>query len=197
MAQLFGKIRSAGWPMKISLLFLLILVVVLARWGLWETLGHRYATITEGRVYQSGVLPPETLKKIIARDKIRSVVDLRTDDPTDFHPVEEAKLLESIGVQYYNLPSEMIPAPELVSRFLEIAADEKNYPMLIHCHHGEGRSVLLAAVYRIEFEGWSNEKARKACRFFHFRGSFGPDGPKGKYLRDYKPQLQSSPAPAS
>ena len=32
-------------------------------------------------------------------------------------------------------------------------------PVLVHCHHGEGRSVWMCAIHRIQNEGWSNEAA--------------------------------------
>jgi hypothetical protein len=31
--------------------------------------------------------------------------------------------------------------------------------ILLHCHDGEGRAVFYSAIYRIQFEGWSNEQA--------------------------------------
>ena len=70
------------------------------------------------------------------------------------------------------------------------------FPVLIHCHDGFGRSVLFSALYRIEFEGWSNEEARRATRLFPWWGSFKPGSAKGDYLRCYVPRHQPRRAEA-
>ncbi len=157
--------------------------------GYWATIGHRFTTITPDRVYQSAAVPAESLSEIVRDKRIKAVIDLRTSESKDFPPEQERRLLEKLGVCYYHLPSKQIPEDKTVDAFLEIAANPENYPMLIHCHHGEGRAVLFAAIYRIEFEGWDNETARKASRLFHFRGTFGPDGKKGRFLRNYVRRL--------
>ena len=67
-------------------------------------------------------------------------------------------------------------------------ADPDVYPVLIHCHHGVSRSVLFSALYRIEYEGWDNERARLATRFITDGSSFDTDKRKGRFLQDYVPQ---------
>jgi protein tyrosine phosphatase len=32
-----------------------------------------------------------------------------------------------------------------------------NYPVLIHCYHGTGRAEMYSALYRIEYEKFTNE----------------------------------------
>ena len=39
--------------------------------------------------------------------------------------------------------------------------DSSNYPVLIHCYHGVGRAQMFSALYRIEYEGWTNQEARE------------------------------------
>ncbi len=178
---------------KISLAIILLAGLAAGlSWGYWTTLGHRFSTITPGRVYQSAVMPAADLAETVRDKKIKAVIDLRTDESASLSPQEESRLLEELGVRYHHLPSKHVPEDTTVDAFLKIAVDPENYPMLIHCHHGEGRSVLFAALYRIEFEGWDNEKARKAAKLLHFRGAFGPDGEKGKFLRAYVPRQTTS-----
>ena len=77
-------------------------------------------------------------------------------------------------------------------------ADPANRPALLHCEHGEGRSVLFAALYRIAFEGDDNETAwRRSARLpvgLRFLGAvwpglaaFGRDSVKGSYLLEFDP----------
>jgi hypothetical protein len=58
----------------------------------------------------------------------------------------------------------------------------------MHCYHGEGRAPLYGAIYRMEYLGWDPEDARKATRFFSFRGSFRPGSGKGEFVRSYVPR---------
>jgi hypothetical protein len=38
--------------------------------------------------------------------------------------------------------------------------NKDNYPVLIHCYHGTGRAEMYSALYRIEYENFTNEDAR-------------------------------------
>ncbi|MCD4740948.1 MAG: hypothetical protein K8R67_00490, partial [Desulfobacteraceae bacterium] len=76
--------------------------------------------------------------------------------------------------------------------FLKIMDDEKNYPVLLHCYHGEGRAVLYSAIYRIEYEKWDTDKARRASRIITYGTSFSFKESKGKYLNNYVPRYKKS-----
>ncbi|WVM91781.1 tyrosine-protein phosphatase [Halopseudomonas pachastrellae] len=41
----------------------------------------------------------------------------------------------------------------------EIRAGQQQGKVLIHCKHGQNRTGLMAAMYRIVFDGWSREQA--------------------------------------
>ncbi len=64
--------------------------------------------------------------------------------------------------------------------------DGASYPVLIHCHHGTGRSILYSAIYRIEYEAFSNERARAKTRFLLAGSSFDDGRSKGDFLIDYR-----------
>ena len=64
--------------------------------------------------------------------------------------------------------------------------DPENLPVLIHCYHGQGRAVLFSALYRIEFEGWDPDRARRATRLVLEGSSFDDNAGKGRYLIDYE-----------
>jgi protein-tyrosine phosphatase len=64
--------------------------------------------------------------------------------------------------------------------------NKDNYPVLIHCYHGTGRAEMYSALYRIEYENFSNESARNGVRAFIKWSSFDYGTPKGEYLKAYK-----------
>ena len=89
---------------------------------------------------------------------------------------------------YFNLGTDQVPTQETVDKFLDIMDDSSNYPVLIHCYHGVGRAQLFSAIYRIEYEGWSNQDAREQTRILLKGSSFDEGAPKGEYLINYKPR---------
>jgi protein tyrosine/serine phosphatase len=69
-----------------------------------------------------------------------------------------------------------------------------NYPVLIHCYHGIGRAEMYSAIYRIEYEGFTNEKARSGVRTLIKWSSFDDGKPKGEFLKNYisRKELQAN-----
>ncbi len=115
-----------------KILLATILTVGLATtfsWGYWATIGHRFTTITPDRVYQSAVIPAEGLSETVREKRIKVVIDLRTNESTDFPPQQEGSLLEKLGVYYYHLPSKQVPEDKTVDAFLKICANPENYPI--------------------------------------------------------------------
>ncbi len=64
--------------------------------------------------------------------------------------------------------------------------DSASYPVLIHCYHGTGRAIIYSAIYRIEYEGHTNEEARAKTRFRLNGSSFDKGRSKGDFLINYK-----------
>lgn len=44
-------------------------------------------------------------------------------------------------------------------RFLQIVADPKRTPVLVHCQHGADRTGAMVAIYRVAVQGWTKEEA--------------------------------------
>src|SRR5947207_10755414 len=81
------------------------------------------------------------------------------------------------------------PVEEGVRRFLEVMADRRNYPVLIHCFAGVHRTGAYCAVYRMEFEGWGNEEAiaeLKDLGYAHLEEEWDILN----YLERYQPRLR-------
>ena len=159
---------------------------------------YNLVTISENKVYNSGVIPPDKLPGVINNHHIKTIIDLRDGaEQTALNPETrlqvntEAAAAEKItGVRYFNLPTDQIPQDSNVKKFLKIMDDPKNYPVLIHCHHGVGRSRLFSSIYRIEYEHFTNEQARRSARFFwEFSNNFSKNSEKGLFLMNYKRRI--------
>ena len=187
-AERHDSLPGAGLRARSAVLLtaLLVLVGIGGYVGYWVAMG-RYAVVDPGRLYRSAVYPPHRLVEECKRLGIRTVVDFRMDSPKT---EAEAKALGEIGVRYAHLPTGQVPPPEVVKAFLEIMSHEENLPVLIHCQHGVGRTGLHAAIYRMEFQGWSNECARLEAMLFAGFDSFQKDTDKGRFIESYTPQLR-------
>jgi predicted protein tyrosine phosphatase len=162
-------------------------------------INHNFETITEGKVYKSGVIPPDELKSYVTKYHIKSIVDLRFPGTTDLtnNPeipaeltAEQNAIAKIKGVNYFNNGSEQVPKQENLDRFFKIMDNKDNYPVLIHCYHGIGRGEMYSALYRIEYENFTNEEARQGVRTLVKFSSFDDGTPKGEYLKSYKSRKQ-------
>jgi protein-tyrosine phosphatase len=122
----------------------------------WSVLDHRLVEITAGEVFQSGAFEPDDLVAVCSEHGIKTVIDLRNEAPEAVAAVADAA--QAAGIAHLNLPTLNYPILEEAHAFL-VALDQVEKPVLVHCQHGEGRSVMMCAVYRIEQQGWSNAQA--------------------------------------
>lgn len=157
-------------------------------------INHNFKVISEGKVYKSGVLPPDEIQDYVKKYHIKSIIDLRFPGTADLvnNPEIPAELIaerEAIakipGVTYFNSGSDQVPTQENLDFFFKIMDNQANYPVLIHCYHGVGRAEMYSAIYRIEYEGWDRDKARKSTRLFIPFSSFDLGKPKGDFLHNY------------
>ncbi|SEA97147.1 Tyrosine phosphatase family protein [Flavobacterium gillisiae] len=162
-------------------------------------INHNFETITEGKVYKSGVIPPDEIESYVKKYHIKSIVDLRMPGTNDLalNPekigeiqAEKNAVAKIKGVNYFSNPSEQVPNDKNIEVFAEIMDNTANYPVLIHCYHGTGRAEMYSALYRIEYEGFTNEAARQGVRTLVKFSSFDDGTPKGEYLKAYKSRTE-------
>ncbi|OAI38514.1 hypothetical protein AYO40_06605, partial [Planctomycetaceae bacterium SCGC AG-212-D15] len=119
-------------------------------------------------LYRSGQMNLTGFKETLHDYGIRTVVTLRdAADPKDPPPdALEEEYCHKAGVLHVRIapriwwsPQGFAPADRGVSRFREIMDDPANYPVLVHCFAGVHRSGAFCAVYRMEYEKWTNAEA--------------------------------------
>jgi protein tyrosine phosphatase (PTP) superfamily phosphohydrolase (DUF442 family) len=57
-------------------------------------------------------------------------------------------------------------------RFLQIVANPRHVPFIVHCQHGADRTGSMCALYRVAVQGWSKEEAIEEM----VQGGFGFHG---------------------
>ena len=86
----------------------------------------------------------------------------------------ERERLARAGIELVELPirssifSADTPTPEQIDAFLRLAADPARRPLFFHCRHGKDRTGAMAALYRMERQGWRPPDAVEEMRAFGF-----------------------------
>jgi protein tyrosine/serine phosphatase len=183
----------------ISFSILAIVLIFAGKYYYDMNINHNFEIITQGKVYKSGVIPPSEIESYVKKYHIKSIVDLRMPGTNDLvlNPEKPGELQaerEAVakinGVNYFSNPSEQVPNQKNIDVFTKIMDNKANYPVLIHCYHGTGRAEMYSAIYRIEYENFTNEEARNGVRTLIKWSSFDDGKPKGEYLKAYKSRKQ-------
>jgi protein tyrosine/serine phosphatase len=180
------------WARRLGAALAIVLVASSATYYYWVFVNHRFMTITEGQVYKSAEMSPAELKEKVKKYGIRTVIDLRHTGPwTD----AERQAMQDVGVRYFSIPSRQVPTDDVVKKFVAVMDETMANPdyqaVLIHCKHGTGRAPLFSSLYRVEYEGWSNEAARNAIYWETGMGNFASDSRKGRYILGYVPRSKN------
>ena len=190
--------------MKKVLKLLGFLLFVGIAFYVWQVhFNYRFEEISKNKVYKSGLIAPDRLEDFLVKNNIKTVVDLLDPGVQDrLNPAKQIQIDEednainainkknNLAIQHVNIPSGQVPTKETLTKFFEILDKEESYPILIHCYHGTGRAQIYSALYRIEYENWSNADARAKTRVIieglGYRSSFSDGKVKGDFLMNYQ-----------
>jgi len=188
--------------------FFALFVVVFATYYVWHVhFNYRFEEISKGKVYKSALIKNvSTMESLLVKNNIKTVIDLL--DPgvqdrlnpakqeqidTEERYIKEINQKNNLNIKHVNIPSGQVPTPQTLKKFFEVLDNASNYPVLIHCYHGTGRAQMYSALYRIEYENWSNKDARAKTRVivesFGYRSSFSDGKEKGDFLMNYKARV--------
>ena len=125
----------------------------------------RFARI-DTDVYR-GASPTDDGLKALKRAHIKTLVCLRDEVPY-------SKMAQELGFRIEHIPLSVFDTPsrETILRFLEIMTDPSAKPVFFHCQQGEDRTGVMAAVYRMQVQGWSEETALAEMKEFGFSWQF-------------------------
>lgn len=184
---------------KRTLIVILAVALILTGKSLYNThLNYNFKTITDDKVFSSGVIPPEKIKDYVEDNNIKTIIDFRHPEIIDkLNPAnidditkERNAVAKIDNVNYFNIPSDQVPTQQNLDSLFNILDNEDVYPVLMHCYHGTGRAQIYSAIYRIEYEGFTNDEARKKTRTLLKFSSFDDGKPKGEFLKSYEPRAK-------
>jgi protein tyrosine/serine phosphatase len=113
---------------------------------------------------------------------VRTVIDMRTSE-------SERAQVEAAGMKAIAIPIEMTRdgLREKVDRVVALMADPANQPVYVHCRHGQDRTGIVVAAYRMKQQGWPLTDAETEMQDFGFNDVWVNFK---KFIRGYGAQLK-------
>jgi protein tyrosine phosphatase (PTP) superfamily phosphohydrolase (DUF442 family) len=128
----------------------------------WRDEWHekRVAVVVPGRIIRGAWQRPGPLRRILARERIKTILTLTAINHDDPKYVEQARVVRETGVTWLFVPIHGSYATmEEMGQAAKILADPGLQPIFYHCVAGHHRSSQVQAAYRIAVEGWSASRA--------------------------------------
>jgi protein tyrosine phosphatase (PTP) superfamily phosphohydrolase (DUF442 family) len=124
---------------------------------LWdEVIEKHVVTIVPGRLLRGAWQRPWPLRRIIARERIRTIVTLTAINRDDSKYVRQARVVRATGVEWIIIPMRGSRATlEQMAVAADLVADPQRQPVFFHCVAGHHRSSLVHAAYLIRHQGYS------------------------------------------
>lgn len=155
-----------------------------------------FRAVEPGVLYRSGQLSREGLDRVLNDYGIRTVVTLRDPAVSGKEPDwGEEEFCRQRDIRYVRITPQpwsaedggRAPVETGIQTFLRTMDDRANYPVLVHCFAGVHRTGAYVAVYRMEYEGWSNSRALDELRAGGYKNLDTEDDVRG-FLENYRPR---------
>lgn len=150
--------KRIRWIVRGLVAAILVPVLFVAiRWG-----SGNYGTVVPGRIYRSAQPSASGLTRVLKRDGIKTVLNLRGANPDQAWYRSETLATIAAGSTQIDFPmsSDQWLSREQATALLEIF-DTADYPILVHCEWGAERTGLVAAICALLRPGSSLEDGRR------------------------------------
>jgi tyrosine-protein phosphatase SIW14 len=155
-----------------------------------------FRVVRDGVLYRSGQMTLAGLRRVIHDYGIKTVVTLRDAYVPGNRPPDwaEEQYCRSEDISYCRITprpwwasDDSVPAELGVRQFRAVMDDPKNYPVLVHCCAGIHRTGAYCAIYRMEYQHWTNQRALAEMRSCGYT-NLDEEWDILSYLEQYRPR---------
>ena len=134
-----------------------------------------------------GGQPTDTGLRNLAAMGVKTIFDLQEEGERSH---DEKRLVKALGMRYVNVPMKGMTTPKekQISHALKALNDTSDGPVFVHCKRGADRTGVVIACYRIQHDGWGNQKALSEARNY---GMSWYQFPLQRYVKSYEPDDDS------
>ena len=126
----------------------------------YDWVEKRVLVVEPGQLVRGGFQRPGPLRRVIAREHIRTIVTLSGVGEIPDRFAEQAEVVRETGVGWKVVPIlGSRPSLEQMAEASDLLADRQLRPVFFHCVAGHHRTSLALAAYRIRHEGWTAARA--------------------------------------
>jgi hypothetical protein len=156
-------------------------------------LGSNFYPVLPGEIYRSAQLDGPTLERLIRKNHIRTVLNLRgCCDPAPWY-LDECRAAGSLDVSLEDVgvSAGRLPPVYAVRQFVEIL-DHSERPLVIHCNKGVDRTGMVSAMALLLYTNASLDEARRQLSAFHGHLAFGRTGHMDHFFDLYAEWLSAN-----
>ena len=108
----------------------------------------RFYEVVKDQIYR-GAQPTDQGFVQLSKSQIRSVLDLRNEDPNQI--ATEGNLVQSLGMNFISIPLSgfFAPSDKDMNQIQQILNNKSLQPIFVHCQHGQDRTGLVIGLYRV------------------------------------------------
>ena len=175
---------------KIAVTIIVVLLLLSAGFALYINEQGNFHPITEGEAYRSGQLDMDEFEYYIKKYNIRSIVNLRGENPSKPWYKEEIMFCDANNIKHYDLSLSSSKAPnrEDVRKLMDIFNNAPR-PVLIHCLAGADRSGLVAAMWKVIVDKEPKEEAEKQLSLFFGHVPIGKTAAMDNFFQNWNPKV--------
>jgi tyrosine-protein phosphatase SIW14 len=130
-----------------------------------------------------GAQPTEEGLRQLKAMGIKTVIDFRSYHST--HKQVEAAGMTAVEIPLKADLGSVPPDDEELKKFFQVVLDPARQPVYIHCAFGKDRTGTMAAVYRLEMDGWTPDEALQEMEAFGYHNIYRD---LIAFVKTYKPR---------
>jgi protein tyrosine phosphatase (PTP) superfamily phosphohydrolase (DUF442 family) len=196
-AMTFPPKPANSTALRLVALLVFLLLVAVGSIFAWQhfTGVYHLATVQAGVLYRDGARSEPEMERAVAKVHPKTVVCLvdeqEVNDPNKPQFKEEFSFLDRQGIRMERIPVKLggWPSSDDVQKFLTIAAEPKNQPVLVHCAQGVRRTAMMVAAFQESILGYDKERAKAEILTFGHSESTVND--IRRFINGYDPKTRT------